>query len=109
MARTLRQTFRAGQGSIEQRLVGIAVNGVSWREVFEACVGFLGDNDVPPGHFAAGDLEFLAAKTIEDLVWLVRWQTKELAHAGRQIVQAREERDEADARVYLPTSQGGDA
>ncbi len=55
------------------------------------------------------DLEFLAAKTIEDLVWLLRWQTKELAHAGRQIVKAREERDAADARFYLPTSKGGDA
>ena len=55
------------------------------------------------------DLEFLAAKTIEDLVWLVRWQTKELAHAGRQIVKAREERDAADARFYLPTSKGGEA
>ncbi len=55
------------------------------------------------------DLEFMAAKTIEDLVWLVRWQTKELAHAGRQIVKAREERDAADARFYLPTSKGGEA
>jgi len=52
------------------------------------------------------DLEFMAAKTIEDLVWLVRWQTKELAHAGRQIVKAREERD---ARFYLPTAKGGEA
>lgn len=67
MVRTLRKTFRAGQGSIERRLVGIAVNGVSWREVFEACVAFLGDDDVPPGHFAAGDLELLAAMTQERL------------------------------------------
>ena len=55
------------------------------------------------------DLEALTGKVIEDLVWLVRWQTKELAHAARQVVLAREERDEADARVYLPTSKGGDA
>jgi hypothetical protein len=58
------------------------------------------------------DLEFLVAKVIEDLVWLVRWQSKELGHAGRQIVKAREERDAADrlfARFYAPTSKGGDA
>ena len=55
------------------------------------------------------DLEALTGKVIEDLVWLIRWQTKELAHAGRQIVKAREERDAADARFYLPTSKGGDA
>jgi len=67
MARTLRKTFRPGRGDPLRRLVGIAVNGAPWREVFEACVGFLGDEDVPPGHFAAGDLELLAAMTQERL------------------------------------------
>ncbi len=64
------------------------------------------------------DLEFMAAKTIDDLVWLVRWQTHELKHAGRQLHKAREERDHALDRVDMarrgtllsaPYQKGGDA
>lgn len=38
------------------------------------------------------DFEAAASKTIEDLIWLIRWQTKELAHSGRQVSRAREPR-----------------
>ena len=76
---------------------------VAQLDISELVYGAMGDAK------AVVDLEFLVGKVIEDLVWLVRWQTKELAHAGRQIVKAREERDAADARVYLTTSKGGDA
>ncbi len=90
----------AGYPSDCVRAAGNVELSVAAIDVAELVYAAMGDTK------AVVDLEFLVGKVIEDLVWLVRWQTKELAHAGRQIVKAREERD---ARVYLPTAKGGEA
>ncbi len=93
----------AGYPSDCVRAAGNVELSVAAIDVAELVYAAMGDTK------AVVDLEFLVGKVIEDLVWLVRWQTKELAHAGRQIVKAREERDAADARCYLPTAKGGEA
>ncbi len=52
------------------------------------------------------DLELRVGKVLEDLVWLVRWQTKEVAHTARRISRLEEQ-----ARVVRVThthiSRGG--
>jgi len=45
---------------------------------------------------------------IRELIWLVRWQTKELAHAGRELASTREQLDDAHQAQYR-TVKGGDA
>lgn len=57
--RHTRQTFPTAQKGVPERLVGIRVHGVSWRESLEVCLGFLLDEDVSDGSFAVSDLEYL--------------------------------------------------
>jgi len=45
---------------------------------------------------------------IRELVWLVRWQARELAHAGRELASAREQLDDAN-NAQLRIVKGGDA
>jgi len=46
--------------------------------------------------------------TIRELLWLVRWQTRELAHAGRELASTREQLDDANAQQFR-TVKGGQA
>jgi len=46
--------------------------------------------------------------TIRELLWLVRWQTRELAHAGRELASAREQLDDAH-NAHLRVVKGGEA
>jgi len=55
------------------------------------------------------DFEAQCGKTIDDLVWLLRWQTHELKHAARQLNKAREALTHASMRRMVTTINGGDA
>ena len=46
--------------------------------------------------------------TIRELLWLVRWQTRELGHAARELASTREQLDDANAQQFR-TVKGGDA
>jgi len=46
--------------------------------------------------------------TIRELLWLVRWQTRELAHAGRELASVREQLDDAH-NAHLRVVKGGEA
>lgn len=46
--------------------------------------------------------------TIRELLWLIRWQTRELAHAARELASTREQLDDAN-NVRLRIVRGGDA
>jgi len=45
---------------------------------------------------------------IRELLWLIRWQTRELAHAGRELASTREQLDDANAQQFR-TVKGGNA
>lgn len=51
-----RKTFET---KFMERLVGVRVYGITWKESVEACLGFLLDEDVLDGSFAVRDLECL--------------------------------------------------
>ena len=46
--------------------------------------------------------------TIRELLWLIRWQTRELAHAARELASTRQQLDDAN-NVRLRIVRGGDA
>ncbi len=46
--------------------------------------------------------------TIRELLWIIRWQTRELAHAARELASTREQLDDAHAQQFR-TVKGGEA
>ncbi len=75
-SRDTRKTTTLIRAGRKYTYIPVGIPGISWHESLEAALGFLVDETVPIGSFAADDLDFLISVAQDRLAQVLKENTR---------------------------------